>query len=204
MRDPTKWTHYSLADVDEDGSSTVATDDGPSHRDPNSSIALSFLSELRERRMAESQSLSGELDEQEVNSEAQGDNRRILFRPTRGTKRVRLQETEREEPNFIPAVVAVSDLTQCEEEPHTWVTPECRLPDQTTSSTFIARRQRARFSGRQLGSGDEDPLEIDEHCTSDKIVEDRSETLDTIENEVELEGDGDEEENEVVENNFLA
>ncbi|TPP56520.1 hypothetical protein FGIG_08564 [Fasciola gigantica] len=205
QRDPSKWTHYSLADVDEDGFAVVATEDGfTNRRDPNVSIALSLLSELRERRVTESQTADKQLDEEGANFDGPVEGRRILFRPTRGTKRVRLQDNETNESKIAPVAIAVSDLIQDEEDQVTQVTHGDCSPDKPDSYTFIARRQRGRFSGRQLASADEDLNEMDERRKSDGIGEDHTEASDTTDNEVELEGGIDEEEDEVVDNNFLA
>ncbi|CAL8069110.1 unnamed protein product [Calicophoron daubneyi] len=83
-RDPKKWTHYTLADVDEDGG--VHCGDGSSS-DSNFAIAASFLNELRERHV-----VSNNEEEMDVLSESEAGNKqphRILFRPTSGLKRSR-------------------------------------------------------------------------------------------------------------------
>ncbi|CAH8570239.1 unnamed protein product [Heterobilharzia americana] len=51
LRDPNKWTHYSLADVEEDAPISRESHYESVRGDPNSSIAVTLINELREHNL---------------------------------------------------------------------------------------------------------------------------------------------------------
>ncbi|CAH8599013.1 unnamed protein product [Heterobilharzia americana] len=97
LRDPNKWTHYSLADVEEDAPISRESHYESVRGDPNSSIAVTLINELRERRNNLKTSSDDNINDlhqnnNNNNSNSNNNNNRILFRPTHGKKRARLIE----------------------------------------------------------------------------------------------------------------
>ncbi|VDP91668.1 unnamed protein product [Echinostoma caproni] len=199
-RDPTKWIHYTLADVDEDGFGTH--DLSVPNRDPNCNIALSFLSELRERREAESCETNHEEEATPAGSEG---HHRILFRSVHGTKRARVHDTKADQPKTTHLTIVVNSLAESEEDQMIRTGREdCTSNGTATTSLFILRRQRTGFRGRQVPSA-----EGDFHGAGDDNQPSATPDVTMDDNEVnEMDGgaDGEEEEEELetTENDFLA
>ncbi|CAH8861049.1 unnamed protein product [Trichobilharzia szidati] len=114
LRDPNKWTHYSLADIDEDApisrelhyqDDSDANDSSGIRRiggDPNGSIAMALINELRQRRNTEDNSSDCNSNTEDLRRR-NCNNNRILFRPTKGRKKARLDDVD-EESSLKPEV----------------------------------------------------------------------------------------------------
>ncbi|GAA27545.2 hypothetical protein CLF_105226 [Clonorchis sinensis] len=139
--DPSKWTHYSLADVDEDGS--VANASG----DPNFAIASAFLAELRDRNADQ------EIDELPNDPR----NHRILFRPTRGTKRRRCED-DKDVSSSGPTPIAEQE---CKDEDS--VTSDvdgldpAASPQTSSNAVFFQRRRQRQLRSRTPENPDSPP-----------------------------------------------
>ncbi|KAF5397678.1 hypothetical protein PHET_09230 [Paragonimus heterotremus] len=174
-RDPSKWTHYSLADVDEDGYHTSGCESGG---DSNFTIASAFLSELRERRIASSHS-DAEISPEDDDADEQkkrGSEHRILFRPVRGTKRTR---REIEEPSAStvythPISLSMSAEVEDEVEPaaHTSSDSEPNL------TLFVQRRQRRQLRDRIADQGGKTDIVTDEERETQDVQSDLEEEED--------------------------
>ncbi|CAH8644976.1 unnamed protein product [Dicrocoelium dendriticum] len=149
-RDPLKWTHYSLADVDEDGSAGQGGD-------PNFAIASSFISSLRER-----QAVAYNLEEDDGSDANTKAEHRVLFRPVRGSKRSRMEERE-PQPSAVQCVALSAaqseEITECSD------TSELRtsILDTAASEVFLYRRRRPQIRDR---TGDDTIDSLDEPTKS--------------------------------------
>lgn len=142
-RDPSKWVHYDLKDVDEDGSLS------------NGAIASAFFAGLRERRQSSSEgAVADDIDM------SKRDDRRIVFRSSRGRKKPRVMMTADPQPSgpsTLPAsCVDGEDGEEEEEGDDGRVDP----PDQDNNSNdvimspppvppmFVSRKNRRQIRSR--------------------------------------------------------
>ncbi|KAF7251376.1 hypothetical protein EG68_07058 [Paragonimus skrjabini miyazakii] len=172
-RDPSKWTHYSLADVDEDGFHT-------SGGDSNFNIASTFLSELRERRIASSHSdaeISPE-DEDANEPKKRGSEHRILFRPVRGTKRTRREVEEPSASTVYTNPISMSMSTEVEDE----VEPAAHTSSDSEPNVtlFVQRRQRRQLRDRISDQGSKTDVVTDEERETQDVQSDLEEEEDGV------------------------
>ncbi|KAA3670304.1 uncharacterized protein DEA37_0011950 [Paragonimus westermani] len=175
-RDPSKWTHYSLADVDEDG---FHSSDGQSGRDSNFSIASAFLTELRERRIASNHPDANvsPVDEDATEQKKRGSEHRILFRPVRGIKRTRREVEDPSAGTVYARHITASMSTEMEDE----VEPVAHTSTDSEPNVtlFVQRRQRLQLRDR-IG---------DQESKTDIVTVEEQETQD-VQSDLEEEEDG--------------
>lgn len=168
--DPSKWTHYSLADVNEDGSV------GNASGDPNFAIASAFLAELRDRNA-----------DQEI-AELPNDPRhhRILFRPTRGTKRQRC-EADKDVSSSGPTPIAEQE---CKDEDsvasHVDRVDPAPGPQTSSNAVFFQRRRQRQLRSRTPENPDSPPSSGDVQL----LTEESSSPHQSSSSEEDIEHDG--------------
>lgn len=148
-RDPSKWTHYSLADVDEDAGLGA---------NANRKIASDLMRELRRQR----EELEGNVDGPPPSSDAALPGR-ILFRSVSGKKRARLDTSNL----LLSSVPTVNSKTLNEDEEEEVLSSSdnrTTFDEQSSTSgivTFRTRMQRrrqcfGRLSASTLKDSDEE------------------------------------------------
>ncbi|CAH8557278.1 unnamed protein product [Schistosoma turkestanicum] len=159
-RDPSKWTHYSLADIDEDASVS------------DNSIAMALINELRESRNS-----SETVQDDETSTKNSRHNNRILFRPTQGRKRARLVEE-----NVPKSEVRLESCFYTPDTDESQSSTDDPLPSSnqhnesscTTAPVFVNRRHKGQIRSRHLDtdhqSFDDQPINtgVNSEC-DDKI-----------------------------------
>ncbi|VDD83236.1 unnamed protein product [Mesocestoides corti] len=140
-RDSQKWTHYSLADVDED-----AGLGGQANR----KIAADLMRELRRRRE--------EASESEPVEDLGDDDRpaRIIFRPTRGTKRSRVESSGPSPVNLICSQSHDDDDVDEQSDDRS------NSPDPTNHQDDIAFRPRTQHGKLRCRTGSKEDVRSDE------------------------------------------
>ncbi|TNN14393.1 hypothetical protein EWB00_002185 [Schistosoma japonicum] len=173
-RDPSKWTHYSLADIDEDA------DD---HH--NGAIAMALINELRESRNSATASTTTVQDETRHNN-------RILFRPTRGQKRSRLIINDE---NLPKTEIHLESLYTFDVDESQELTDNNLIPlsfhneNLINQPIFVNRRHKGQLRNRQqqLDHSIEYDASLDEQTTTIIVDSDSNDKIDD-----DLDGNSDE------------
>ncbi|XP_018652736.1 hypothetical protein Smp_064390 [Schistosoma mansoni] len=134
-RDPSKWTHYSLADVNED----------PDISD--NSLAMALINELRQSR-----NNTETVQDDETCPTNPRHNNRILFRPTRGKKRARLTEENLPKPEVrLESCFDTPDTDESQSSTDDSISLSHNSESSCASvAVFVNRRHKGQIRNRHL------------------------------------------------------
>ncbi|CAH8593217.1 unnamed protein product [Schistosoma guineensis] len=188
-RDPSKWTHYSLADVNEDPDVS------------NNSLAMALINELRQSRDS-----TETVQNDEVGSTNPRHNNRILFRPTRGRKRARLTEENLQKPEVhLESCFYTPDTDELQSSTDDSVPSSNRSESSCAPvAVFVNRRHKGQIRNRQLDNpADSDHQSFDDQPVNTVVV--NSDYDDKIDQDLDMDSDELEEDPEEDKtNDYLA